>query len=95
MGATRKTDQIYEVTGTLSPDVTGTYNPVGGYNGKNYYKLSTGDWYLWWDGVDTWTISTVLGTEGAAYWTRVDPAIEGVYSPGGTATGDATVAEVV
>jgi len=95
MGATLATDQIYEVTGTLSPDVTGTYSPIGKYNGKPYYEIAATGWLIWWDGSANWKISTVPGTEGADFWTRNDPAIEGVYTPGGTATGDATVAVVV
>lgn len=73
--------------------MTGTYNPFGTHNQKKTLKLATGDWYIWWDGTDTWNISTVIGTQGAAYWTRVDPAIEGAYTEGGTATGEATLAE--
>jgi len=75
----------------LSPDVTGTYNPIGPYNDKPSYQLATNGWFIWWDGVDSWKISTLRGTPGAAYWTRTDPAIGGLYTPGGTATGDATV----
>lgn len=82
------------MTGELTPDSTGTYNLFGRYEGKQTFKLTTGDWYIWWDGTDTWNISTVIGTQGADFWTRTDPAIEGVYDPGGTAVGDATVAEI-
>ena len=95
MGATRYTDQLYTVSGTLSPDVTGTYNPVGTYNLKPSYEIVATDWFIWWDGIDSWIISTVRGTEGTNFWTRTDPAIEGVYSPTLPATGDATVAELV
>jgi len=89
------TDESYDVTGVLTPDVTGTYNCVGNYNGKPSYLLAAGGWYIWWDNVDTWNISTVQGTQGTNYWTRTNPAIAGVYSPGGTAVGDATVALTV
>lgn len=82
------------MTGTLVPDVTGTYNPIGSYNDKPSYEIVATGWFIWWDGIDSWKISTVRGTEGADFWTRNDPAIEGVYTPGGTATGDATVTEV-
>jgi len=83
------------VTGTLSPDVTGQYDPVGPYNDKPSYEIVATGWFIWWDGINSWKISTVRGTEGANFWTRANPAIEGVYTPGGTATGDATVAEIV
>lgn len=83
----------HTVTGTLSPDATGSFTTQGWYNGKGYSVRADDGYYIWWDGTDTWTISTVLGTVGTDYWTRTDPNINGVYSPGGTATGDATVAE--
>jgi len=79
----------------LSPDVTGTYNPIGPYNDKPSYEIVATGWFIWWDGINSWKISMVRGTEGDDFWTRNDPAIEGVYTPGGTASGDATVAEVV
>ncbi len=81
----------YEVTGTLDPDTTGTYNPVLSYNDKRCYEITTTQWFLWWDGIDTWNISTIPGIQGTDFWTRTDPDIEGLYTPGGTATGDATV----
>lgn len=76
----------------MNPDATGNYTEIAKYNGKASYVLAGGGWYIWWDGVDTWNISTVQGTQGTNYWTRTDPAMVGVYSPGGSATGDATVA---
>ena len=79
----------------MTPDVTGTYNPIGPYNTKPSYELVATGWFIWWDGIDTWKISTVRGTEGVNWWDRNDPSIEGVYSPAGTAVGDATVAELV
>lgn len=86
-----KTDQSYEVTGELIPDVTGTFEPIGLYNDKPSYVNAAGSWLIWWDGIDTWYISTLRGTPGGAHWTRTDPAIQGIYSEGGTAGGDATV----
>jgi len=83
------------VTGTLSPDVTGTYNPIGLYNGEASYEIEATGWYIWWDGIDTWHISTLRGTVGTNYWSLTAPGIEGVYTPTLPATGDATVAEIV
>ena len=83
----------HAVTGTLSPDATCNYETAGWYNGKGYARRIDGAYFIWWDGTDTWTISAVLGTQGTEYWTRVDPNIVGVYALGGTATGEATVAE--
>jgi len=95
VGATRLTDQIYEVTGELSPDVTGTYNPIGTYNSKPSYEIVATGWFIWWDGIDSWKISTLRGTEGTNFWTRTDPAIVGQYDPTLPATGNAVVAELV
>lgn len=85
-------DTLLTVTGTLSPDATGSYTEFGDFNGKRFYRHSTGGFFIWWDGVDTWAISVLLGVEGAAYWDRVDPAVTGAYVAQGTATGIPTVA---
>jgi len=95
VGAKRLTDEAYTVSGTLSPDVTGNYIRVPEYNGKPSYMLAAGGWYIWWDNVDSWKISTVQGTEGTNFWTRTSVDIVGVYSPTLPATGDATVALTV
>ena len=79
----------------MTPDVTGNYIRVPEYNSKPSYMLAAGGWYIWWDGVDTWNISTVQGTQGANYWTRVSAAIAGVYAVGGGSIGEATVALTV
>ena len=78
----------------MVPDVEGTYSPIGNYMGKPYYEIAATGWFIWWDGTDTWNISTVVGTQGTAYWTHAFPGIEGAYTIGGTATGEATVAVV-
>jgi len=63
------------------------------YNGKCYYARADSAYYVWWDETNSqFVISVVLGTLGTAYWTKAG-AILGVYSPQGTATGDATIAE--
>lgn len=85
-------DESYLVSGTLSPDVTGTYAPFGAYGGKNSYKLATGDWYIWWLPLGSkWIISAEVGSDTGARWWRADPNIEGIYTPQTPATGDATV----
>ena len=82
---------LINVAGTLVPDVSGDYAYDSLYVGVRAFKLTTGNYYLWYTaGTDTWTISEVLGTPGALYWTKVG-SIWGVYAPGGTATGDATI----
>ena len=88
------TDGEYEVTGDLTPDATGTYEDAGEHYGERYYQRTPNGYFLWWNGLDTWYISTELDIPGAAWWQRIDPNIEGIYAPGGTAVGDATVAEI-
>jgi len=58
------------------------------------YVRGDSAYYIWWDGVDSWYISLVLGVLGLLRWKRTDPNIEGDYVPGGTATGTATVTEI-
>jgi len=82
----------YEITGTLSPDATGVVVRLGQQGGLPAFERVDGAYWLWWDGSTTWTLSTVKGTAGAAYWERVDPNPVGAYTAAGTATGTATVA---
>jgi len=86
--------KTYEVTGDLTPDVTGTYENGGEYEGKRYYQRTVDPWYIWWNGISHWFISEVLGLTGVARWSRMDPDIEGEYEPLGDALGDATVTEI-
>ena len=82
----------YGCTGTLAPDATCNYDVTGYYNGQIRCTRRVAGYSLWWDGVDSWIISTAPGTLDAGYWKRTDPAILGIYGPEGTATGDATIA---
>lgn len=85
--------KTYEVTGDLAPDATGTYRDGGEWLGKRYYQHVPPPWHIWWDGIDSWRISFLLGDPATTGWIRIDPNIEGVYDPYGDATGDATVTE--
>ncbi|GAH27480.1 unnamed protein product [marine sediment metagenome] len=62
-------------------------------NGKGYARREDDLFHIWWDGIDSWIISAVLGTKGTEYWIRNDPNIVGVYAIGEGVTGEATVAE--
>jgi len=79
------------VIGVLKPDATGVFAFTGIHNGKTYFRRPDEAWFLWWDGVDTWNISSALGVQGDDYWTRTDPDVEGEYVTQGTAEGLATV----
>ena len=74
------------------PDCMCNYILGGAFNGKAYYKRATGGFYIWWDGVDTWNISEILGTPGAEFWTLATESPVGIYTLGGTATGAPEVA---
>lgn len=88
------TDADYEVTGDLTPDVTGNYAYAGEYGGKPSYYLMDNGWFIWWDIAGRWAISSERGVTGGDWWSRVDPDIEGLYGNEGTALGNATVAEI-
>lgn len=77
------------------PDCKGNYSPIAGYNGKAYYTLDGNGYTLWWDGVDSWIISEVLGVLGDYGWAHVNTDIEGDYTEYGTATEPCTVSEIV
>lgn len=54
--------EIPTVSGSISPDMTGTYEPYGTYYGQPSYKHETQDYYLYYLGspyADNW----ILGTE--------------------------------
>lgn len=62
------------------------------FNGKDYARRLDGAFFIWWNGLDRWTLSVELGSMGVSWWGRVVPLIVGPYSPYGNATGMATVA---
>lgn len=76
------------------PDATGTYIGSGTYAGKPYYKIGAA-YHIWYNEVaGVWKISVLLGTEGAAYWSSSSDFVDDTYTPGGTATGAATVTKL-
>jgi hypothetical protein len=81
----------FNVTGPTTPNINQNYYAEATYNGKSYYTRIDALFFLWWDGIDSWYISSVKGTPGTAYWKRTDPDTIGEYAPAGTATGTATV----
>jgi hypothetical protein len=96
--------QQLSVSGTLSPDATtaNTGPPAGTHEGQPYWQWTNdaGTWFLSnvnLSGGLQWAITSRLGAfvVGVGSWRRPDnePAI-GEYSPVGSATGIATVAEV-
>jgi hypothetical protein len=49
------------------------------------------NWFLWWDGIDSWILSPVLGVTGTCYWKLTSYNFLGTYSPFGTAFGSAVL----
>jgi len=84
---------LYNVSGVLDPDLTCNYQINGAFNGKAYFKRIVPGAFLWWDGNTKWTVSVLLGVQGAAYWEIEQASPVGVYTIGGTATGELTVGE--
>lgn len=84
-------DEFRIVSGTLFPDIAGRYQPIGDYNLRPSFEKEGGGWFIWWNGVNSWIISTVRGLGGVAYWTRTNPSEKGTYTPTPPATGIATV----
>lgn len=74
--------------------MNGTYEIVGEYNGKQSYQRVPDNWFIWWDNIDSWYISTERGVPGAQHFKRNFPDIEGDYPAAPGATGTATVTEI-
>lgn len=87
-------DGGYEIAGTTSPDFDGSYFKTGDLNGESAYTNRDGNGFLWWDNVDSWIVSAVLGTEGTDYFKRTDPSQIGAYTNEGSATGTVTGADI-
>jgi hypothetical protein len=82
----------YNVTGATTPVNWGNYYTEGTYEGQTYYRRVDGEFFIWWDGIDSWIISYCPGYTNWPYWKRTDPAIEGDYDHYGRAVETATVA---
>ena len=87
----------YQVTGTLTPDASGTYEPAGSLGARVYYLREDSAYYLYFSQYSYWRISDSLDE-----W-ELDPDAwrapysgdayrEGNYDPTGSYTGVATVA---
>jgi len=83
----------YNVTGTLSPDVTGPVYKIGTKNGKDLYICEDVTHYLLYEGENIWLISDDLDDPRfAGYWECATAEPPGVYTPTLPNTGNATVA---
>lgn len=87
-----RTSAAVVMTGTLTPDATGTYMPTGIYTGNPYWQCTTpsGIRYIW-KYTTYWLNTITLGNPAGAYWYH-GSTIPGSCNPGGGATGTATAA---
>ncbi|MBA7690671.1 hypothetical protein ES703_99202 [subsurface metagenome] len=81
----------YHVTNGLDPDASGNYMAESGYNDKPTYVSPDREFFIWWEGVDSWIINGQVGHLNGPYWKRTDPTIAGAYDPVDGAVGIATV----
>ncbi|MBA7618975.1 hypothetical protein ES703_26307 [subsurface metagenome] len=81
----------YNVAGVLTPDATGNYEADSVYNDELTFVDSERDFFIWWDGIDSWIINEQVGHTDLPYWKRTDPSITGDYAPQAEAIGIATV----
>ncbi|MBA7486278.1 hypothetical protein ES707_21834 [subsurface metagenome] len=78
------------------PDCQCNYILGGAFNGKVFYKRVVPGYYIWWDGIDTWYISDVLGTPGTlGHWTLTQASPVGIYTAVLPATGSPEVSTLV
>jgi hypothetical protein len=87
------------VSGTLNPDVTGTYTATGVYSRFPYYTKVVGGttYYIWFFTGNGWLISTGPGTTNGYRWLSPGNGItQFTFAPyiAGGASGTATVANV-
>jgi hypothetical protein len=81
----------YYITGTLSPNAVAYYACFNGYANRPTYADFYQQFFIWWNGIDSWIINSQIGDEAGSGWKRTDTAIEGEYAPYDSATGTATV----
>jgi hypothetical protein len=76
------------LAGALNPDATGQYDPAGQYGDHPYWKLATGDWFMWHD-TAFWRLTSQLGVVTASRWRC--PFVDfptGTWIPTAPATGN-------
>jgi len=83
----------YIITGTLTPDATGSYILNGAYGGRNAYMRTDGAYWIWSGEGAAWAVSPTAGSLAGPSWQRIGATIEGAnYTAYQTSTGTATVA---
>ena len=89
----RSLGNSYTVSGTLTPDSTGTYYYAGEYDGYDLFRRNDSAYEIWRDTLNNWwIISVAAGDVTAGCWKRIVASITGTYTPIAPYTGTATVA---
>lgn len=83
----------YHVTddGFVIPDCMGNYFEGAIYNGQPWYGRFDSQYYIWWNGADSWYISLTVGIIAPGAWIRTDAVITGLYDHLGAVQGHPTV----
>jgi hypothetical protein len=82
----------YIITGTLTPAAAGNYTCESGYKDRPTYVGPLRAFFIWWDGINSWYISTCVGDASGPCWKRTALCLIGDYNPYAGATGIATIA---
>jgi hypothetical protein len=78
-------------TGTTTPASADRWSVGGIYNNEVYFASKATGLFAWNNG-SGWTISSVVGANGSAYWVTAGGAnVTGPYTAGGTASGNPVV----
>lgn len=81
---------ILNVTGTLSPDATGTYYQDGVFSQQPFYVRDDGEYIVFYSSVlSKWVLAPPGDDVGLPDWRRT--TLEGAYTPTAPATGTATI----
>jgi hypothetical protein len=72
--------------GHVEDEAFGWYREIFPFNNYPTYVNLMSDWYIWWDGVNTWYITEDIGILGKKYWKKTDSISPwGTYGPQGEA----------
>jgi hypothetical protein len=83
---------ILDVTGTLTPDATGTYYQAGVFNEQPFYVRPDALYLVFWNNsLNKWIIAPPGEDSGLPYWQSASTVIEASYTAQSGAVGTAAV----
>jgi hypothetical protein len=81
---------VFTLAGATSPACNGVYSLIGQYEGKNQYKLNTGNYWLYYTGDENaWVVTNEDSFGGTMYFKRVNASEFGAYT-NNSGTGNVT-----